>query len=203
MNLFRFGIIHQCTALHVWIWCCWNISVGKNITTVYLWLAWYFILISCTYYINCIGKLRTKAILLRFARKLAIQRSALLEDGASLAGDSNLVAYFIKGIYHIGATACVWTYRGDRVLIPVPIWLLVGTPSAFGPELTYRLRVAQPVLMDFPLYFWYSILLLYVFLYHIFMTSPLWLVFRPQTLYKEDYLQIFKCVSFWLHGCCG
>ena len=19
----------------------------------------------------------------------------------------------------------------------------------------------------------------------------------------EDYLQIFKCVSFWLHGCCG
>ena len=22
-------------------------------------------------------------------------------------------------------------------------------------------------------------------------------------LYKEDYLQIFKCVSFWLHGCCG
>ena len=23
------------------------------------------------------------------------------------------------------------------------------------------------------------------------------------SLYKEDYLQIFKCVSFWLHGCCG
>ena len=22
-------------------------------------------------------------------------------------------------------------------------------------------------------------------------------------LYKEVYLQIFKCVSFWLHGCCG
>ena len=22
-------------------------------------------------------------------------------------------------------------------------------------------------------------------------------------LTKEDYLQIFKCVSFWLHGCCG
>ena len=22
-------------------------------------------------------------------------------------------------------------------------------------------------------------------------------------IYKEVYLQIFKCVSFWLHGCCG
>ena len=22
-------------------------------------------------------------------------------------------------------------------------------------------------------------------------------------LHKENYLQIFKCVSFWLHGCCG
>ena len=30
---------------------------------------------------------------------------------------------------------------------------LVGTPSAFGPELAYRLRVAQPTLMDVPIYF--------------------------------------------------
>ena len=22
-------------------------------------------------------------------------------------------------------------------------------------------------------------------------------------LYEEDYLQIFKCVSFWLHSFCG
>ena len=27
--------------------------------------------------------------------------------------------------------------------------------------------------------------------------------FRFTCLYKEVYLQIFKCVSFWLHGCCG
>ena len=27
---------------------------------------------------------------------------------------------------------------------PSPLWLLVGTPSAFGPELAYRLREAQP-----------------------------------------------------------
>ena len=22
-------------------------------------------------------------------------------------------------------------------------------------------------------------------------------------LYEEDYLQMFKCMSFWLHSCCG
>ena len=38
---------------------------------------------------------------------------------------------------------------------PRPLWLLVGTPSAFGPELAYRLRVAQPTLMDVPIYLIY------------------------------------------------
>ena len=28
-----------------------------------------------------------------------------------------------------------------------------------------------------------------------------WLLFL--CLYMEDYLQIFKWVFFWLHGCCG
>ena len=42
-------------------------------------------------------------------------------------------------------------------------WLLVGTPSAFGPELAYRLRVAQPTLMDVPIYFWYTLILLCIF----------------------------------------
>ena len=36
---------------------------------------------------------------------------------------------------------------------PRPLWLLVGTPSAFGPELAYRLRIEQPTLMDVPRYF--------------------------------------------------
>ena len=39
---------------------------------------------------------------------------------------------------------------------PRPLWLLVGTPSAFWPELAYRLRIAQPILMDVPIYFWYT-----------------------------------------------
>ena len=52
---------------------------------------------------------------------------------------------------------------------------------AFGPELAYGLCVAQPTLMDVPIYFWYTILL-YIFVYHIFMTSPLWLAVGPQSL---------------------
>ena len=62
---------------------------------------------------------------------------------------------------------------------PRPLWLLVGTPSALGPELAYRLRVAQPSLMDVTRYFWYTFILLYMFVYYIFMISPLWLAFGP------------------------
>ena len=64
---------------------------------------------------------------------------------------------------------------------PRPLWLLVGTPSAFRPELAYRLRVAQPTLMDVTRYFWYTFILLYMFVYYIFMTSPLWLTVGPQS----------------------
>ena len=63
-----------------------------------------------------------------------------------------------------------------------PLWLLVGTPSAFGPELAYRLRESQPTLMDVTRYFWYTLILLYMFVYYIFMTSPLWLAVGPQSI---------------------
>ena len=60
---------------------------------------------------------------------------------------------------------------------PRPLWLLVGTPLTFEPELAYSLRVTQLTLMNVPIYFWYTIILpyiLYMFVYHLFMTSPLW-----------------------------
>ena len=76
---------------------------------------------------------------------------------------------------------------------PHPLWLLVGTPSAFGPALAYRLRAAQPSLLNVPIYFWYTIILLSLFVYHIFITSPLWLA--VVSLYKEGNLQFFlMCV---------
>ena len=64
---------------------------------------------------------------------------------------------------------------------PRPLWLFVGTPSVFGTELAYRLRVAQPTLMDVTRYFWYTFILLYIIVYYIFMTSPLWLAVGPQS----------------------
>ena len=48
------------------------------------------------------------------------------------------------------------------------------------PELAYRLRVAQSTLMDVPIFF--DILSLYMFVYHIFMTSLLWLAVGLQSL---------------------
>ena len=49
-----------------------------------------------------------------------------------------------------------------------PLWLLVGTPSAFGPELAYRLRVAQPTLMDVPLFLIYFYITIYVYVPHFY-----------------------------------
>ena len=85
---------------------------------------------------------------------------------------------------------------------PRPLWLLVGTPSAFGPELAYRLRVAQPTLIYVTRCF--DILLYYYTCSCTTFSWPLhfgWLLVL--SLHKEDYWQIFKWVSFWLHGFCG
>ena len=56
---------------------------------------------------------------------------------------------------------------------PRPLWLLVGTPSAFGPELAYRLRVAQPTLMDVPICFIYFYITIYVCVSHFYYLSAL------------------------------
>ena len=93
--------------------------------------------------------------------------------------------------------------KGDKVLIFVPLWLSVGNPSAIRPELASRreehsLRYSDVTIYIFLIYNIYSPLL-YV---HRFLW-PLclgWLLIC--CLYKEVSLQIFKCVSFWLHGCC-
>ena len=84
-----------------------------------------------------------------------------------------------------------------------PLWLLIGTPSAIRPELaSRRAEHSRP----------YSDVAKYIFIYNIYYLCCLcidiydfsawrgcWFVY----LYKEVYLHIFKCVSFWLHGCCG
>ena len=56
---------------------------------------------------------------------------------------------------------------------PHPLCLLVGTPSAFGPELAYGLRVAQPTLMDVPIFFIYFYITIYVCVPHFYYLSAL------------------------------
>ena len=61
---------------------------------------------------------------------------------------------------------CLNLLRGDRVLIHVR--LIVSWDSF---SLWTWARVAQPTYMDVPIYFWYKMILLYMFVYHIFITS--------------------------------
>ena len=84
-----------------------------------------------------------------------------------------------------------------------PLWLLVGTPSAIRPELPSRRAEHSLPYLDVTIYyiFCYIIFIIYSLSESIFMTSPLGLLLVC-CLYKDFYLQIFKCVSFWLHGCC-
>ena len=56
---------------------------------------------------------------------------------------------------------------------PRLLWLLVGTPSAFGPELAYRLRVVQPTLMDVPIFLIYFYITIYVCVPHFYDLSAL------------------------------
>ena len=113
----------------------------------------------------------------RSSRGLYVLCSALLQP---------LVQIIPKALHSNKAVGTIWRalskppQRGQGSDLR-PLWLLVGTPSAFGPELAYRLCVAQPTLMDVTRYIWYTFILLYMFVYHIFMTSPLWLDVGPES----------------------
>ena len=96
------------------------------------------------------------------------------------------VALWLTRRHGLYVWPCLNPSQRRQVPDPHTLWLLVGTHLAFEPELAYRLRVAQPTLIDVPRYFWYNKILLYVFVYNIFMTSPLWLTV-VLSLYKEDY----------------
>ena len=84
-----------------------------------------------------------------------------------------------------------------------PLWLLVGTPSGIRPELAFSPAEHSLPYSDVTIYI-FAILYLSSMLYVYRFLWPLrlgWLLVC--CLYKEVYLQIFKCMSFWLHGCCG
>ena len=94
--------------------------------------------------------------------------------------------------------------------------LLLGTPGP-GPygtcicsnveiNLSWTCHVYGPfesrTSLGTSIFLWYVIFINYLFVYWFLWSLRLvWLLVC--CLYKEVYLQIFKCVSFWLHGCCG
>ena len=83
-----------------------------------------------------------------------------------------------------------------------PVWLLVGNPSAIRPELAFSRAEHIRLYSNVAEYIFDMIFINYAIVYWFLLPLRLvWLLVC--CLYKEVYLQIFKCVSFWLHGCCG
>ena len=82
-------------------------------------------------------------------------------------------------------------------------WPTMGLASAIGPELAFSRAEHSLPYSDVTIYiFAISYLLPMLYVYRFLWPLRLgWLL--VWCLYKEVYLQIFKCVSFWLHGCCG
>ena len=76
-----------------------------------------------------------------------------------------------------------------------PLWLLVGTLSAIRPELAFsRAEHSMP----------YSDVIIYIFAI-LYLSSMLY-VYRFLWPLRLGWLLVcclYKCVSFWLHGCCG
>ena len=91
---------------------------------------------------------------------------------------------------------------------PRPLWLLFRTPSAFGPVLAYRLRVAQPTLMDVTRYFWYTFILLYMSVYYNFydlstLVGCLSSVYIRRIIYKLLNVCTFDYTAFVVSGKVG
>ena len=90
---------------------------------------------------------------------------------------------------------------------PRPLWLLVGTHSAFGSELAYRLRVAQHTLMDVTRYFWYTYITIHGCVPHFYDLSTLvgcWsLVYIRRVIYKFLNVCPFYYTAFLVSGKVG
>ena len=119
-----------------------------------------------------------------------------------------ILMYF--GISKQSVVSSLWNDHIWQSPYLCPLLLLDGTPWAIRPELAFSRAehsrpfsdVAQYIFIwpqyIFDIYYLLTMLFVYWFLW------PLRLVWLLVCcLYKEVYLQIFKCVSFWLHGCCG
>ena len=84
------------------------------------------------------------------------------------------------------------------------LWLLVGTPSAIRHDLAsrraeHKLPYSNVTIYIFLIYNIYHLCYTCIDFYDLSALGGCWfIVYIRRFIYK-----IFKCVSFWLHGCCG
>ena len=162
---------------------------------------------------------------LNFCRNLVIFRSKNICQKESLTRSSTVIIERTKGLvlgpftalYRLFLKYCTLTNKAVgticRALSKPPqrrqgpdlcyLWLLVGTPSAIIPELAFSRAEHSRPYSDVAKYI-FDIQYLLPMLFVYWFLLPLRLVWLLVCcLYKEVYLQIFKCMSFWLHGCCS
>ena len=92
------------------------------------------------------------------------------------------VALWLRRRWELYFGPCPNLLRGDESWFTAP---LIVNRYAFGHELAYHFVGARRTLTDVTIYFWYRG----------------WLM--VPSLFKEDYVQIFKCVSDWFQSFCG
>ena len=119
----------------------------------------------------------------------------------------------IRFIYNMGSKLISFFYKNELfyplfVLFqgpdPRPLWLLVRTPSDFGPELACRLRVAQPTLVDVPIFLIYFYITIYVCVPHFYDLSAFvgcWSsVSIRRIIYKFLNVRPFDCTAVAVSG---
>ena len=135
-------------------------------------------------------------------------------DQAIIDRTIGLVLGLFTALYRYFLKRCTLNYKVDRTIWrtlskppqrrhgpnPRPLCLLDGTPSAFGPELVYRLGVAQPILTDVSIYFdnFFLKILPYMFIYYIFYDFSALVGSIRRIIYN-----FWMCVLLWLVGRLG
>ena len=139
-----------------------------------------------------------------FEKHLKSSLDHMYSELLSKFGDISFQEYLSKGISHP-------VFYGDLVyklrrVKDTSNFISSGSKIVLKPSdlssLSAGRSIACPIRMSLYIYFAISYLSSMLYVYRLLWPLRLgWLL--CWCLYKEVYFQIFKRVSFWLHGCCG
>ena len=91
---------------------------------------------------------------------------------------------------------------GEGGLDPHPFWLLVGLLSLWT-QARFQMGGAKHTLTDVTRYFWFTIYIIMCVCVCVILWPLRFGLMLVLSLYKDNYLHIFKFASFWLHSFCG